>query len=313
MALISFAVFIVKIHLPFHKHPIISGLLSCKRFNMILATAIAISVIFVVFFIQKFTRSRRARTLLHGKHVWVIGASQGLGNAISNTLASSHKATVSVSSRRLEPLTELEKALGPHVGVVVPLDIQADIKILNEAVNVVRHCGPIDVVVLNAGINHANKRFVDVDTETIDTVINTNFRATVQLASLTLPMLRETGGVLCVISSLTAYRGLPGTSIYGATKAALTSFCQSLNVELHDEPVDVVCVHPGFIDTPAISLLEHPKPFIVSENHAAELVIRAIESRRHHIGFPWIMEHIVMTFARLVPAPLYDFILKNAT
>lgn len=106
---------------------------------------------------------------------------------------------------------------------------------------------------------------------------------------------------------------MPGASVYGATKAALSCFCESLAIELKalDVDVNVLCVHPGFIDTPAIEGLDHPKPFVMSARRAARTVVDAIQgqTRSSAMGFPAVMEYVVMPFGAIVPSRLYNAIL----
>jgi hypothetical protein len=70
-----------------------------------------------------------------------------------------------------------------------------------------------------------------------------------------------------------------------------------------------VCACPGFVDTPAIAGLDHAKPLLLSADAAAELVLDAVVCRTRHVGFPWLMDAVVMRFAHAVPSPAYEWIL----
>lgn len=119
-------------------------------------------------------------------------------------------------------------------------------------------------------------------------------------------------GSVCVVSSLAAYRGVPGASVYGASKAAVSALAESVNIELLAAKRDlrVVAVHPGFISTPAIANLTHPKPLLLSSPQAAELILDAIACNQRHYGFPWLMEHIVARFQQVLPSPLYEYLMQ---
>lgn len=254
--------------------------------------------------------SRPPQYQLNGKHVWLIGCSRGIGRSLAGVLASKG-AFVTLSARTESSLHTLRKQLGPNCASVVPLDITSDASVLETAFRDVQKTALVDVVILNAAINQSNLPFSELNIEAIDRIVDTNLRAIFRLASITVPSLTGVGGVLCVVSSLAAYRGVPGASVYGATKAAVTNFCQSLSVELYGKGPSVVCVHPGFVDTPAISSFDHPKPFIVSERAAAGSIVSAIECRTPHFGFPFVMEHVVMRFSRFVPTAIYNLILSH--
>lgn len=249
------------------------------------------------------TQASRIREYFYARHVWVIGASRGIGGALAHRLASLN-AKVSVSSRSVRSQLDLVDGLKANV---VPLDISKGCEAIQSAWDTVRTRAPVDVVIACAGINNGGKKFVNLRAYEIDRVLDTNIRGVAHIFHTVLRDMQR--GRLCAVSSLTAYRGLPGASIYGASKAALTNLCQSLNVELWSQPVSVIAVHPGFVNTPAIRDLDHPKPFLMSEERAADLVLDAIVSDTRHYGFPWVMEHIVMRFANMVPSPLYDWIL----
>lgn len=247
---------------------------------------------------------------LKNRHVWVVGASRGLGRALACQFAK-HGAIVSISARNQSALQSLSHHLRPNQGALIPLDVTESYPHILDALTQVYQIAPLDILIVNAAINQSALPFEALPIEKADSLIDTNFRSVVRLFNAVLPRLTPRGGTVCAISSLAAYRGVPGATVYAATKAAVTTFCQALAVELYSSNINVVCVHPGFIDTPAIKNLNHPKPFLVDEQTAASEVINAIVTASSHYAFPWPMEHIVMRFSRLLPTPLYNFILHH--
>lgn len=255
----------------------------------------------------RLTRESRLRTHFRNRHVWVIGASQGLGRALCERL---HElgARLTISSRSKARLAPVSAICGDcHV---LPLDITSDSDTIRTAWNTANQHTSVDDVIANAGINHQGRHFSKLHAADIDRVLDTNLRGVVHLFHAAIAG-NKSVRTLCAMSSLAAYRGLPGSTIYSASKAALSSFCTSLNIELlaARSSSRVVAVHPGFVDTPAIRHLTHPKPFIMSEQRAADLVLDAMACGNRHYGFPWIMEHIVLTFSNLLPSPLYEHIM----
>ena len=82
-------------------------------------------------------------------------------------------------------------------------------------------------------------------------VINVNLLGAVNSVAAVLPEMTERGsGQLVAISSLAAYRGLPKSAAYCASKAGLSCFFESLRVDLMNSGVAVTIIHPGFIKTP---------------------------------------------------------------
>lgn len=255
----------------------------------------------------RLTRSSRLCRHFRNRHVWVIGASQGLGRAISERLHL-YGAQLTISSRSIDRLKPVSAACGNCN--ILPLDISSGYTTVSHAYATARAQREVDDVIANAGVNHNGQQFTTLEASDINRVIDTNLRGVAHLfhAAMTGGM---RNGTLVAISSLAAYRGVPGASVYGASKAALSTMCTALNVELigRDGDLRVVAVHPGFVDTPAIRHLDHPKPFLLSEMEAADLVLDAVACRQRHYGFPWIMEHVVTRFQRVVPTPIYEYLM----
>ena len=104
---------------------------------------------------------------------------------------------------------------------------------------------------------------------------------------------------------LAAYRGLPGSSGYCATKAGLSALLEALRPELKPRGITVTTVHPGFVRTPMTAGQRHPQPFLMDVEPAARIIVRGIEARRRRIDFPMPMVAL-MTMVRLMPGSVYD-------
>lgn len=274
-----------------------------------LATLVACcTVLFALYrFYRRLTRASRLRRHFKDRHVWVVGASQGLGRALCIRLHNLG-ARLTISSRSVPRLEKVSAECGScHV---LPLDVAAGSAVIQKAWLDATRANPVECLIANAGVNHKGRKFAQLDPAEIDAVLDTNIRGIAHLfhSAITNGM---RAGTLCAVSSLAAYRGVPGASVYGASKSALTALCQSLNVELLADRrgLRVVAVHPGFVDTPAIRGLDHPKPLLLTEEQAAELILDAIATGQRHFGFPWLMEHVVTRFSRALPSPLYDYLM----
>src|SRR5260370_8983919 len=93
-------------------------------------------------------------------------------------------------------------------------------------------------------------------------------------------------GQLAVISSLAAYRGLPKSAAYCASKAAVSSLFESLRLDLQPQGIDVTIIHPGFIETPLTAGRQAKLPFLLEVDDAARKMIGWIEKRKKAVGFP---------------------------
>ena len=108
--------------------------------------------------------------------------------------------------------------------------------------------GRIDVLFVNAGIARVAP-IGTVDEALFDKVFNVNLKGPYFLIKHAIPVLTD-GAAVILTSSVAAHKGMPGLSIYSATKAALHSLGLSLAVELAPRSIRVNIITPGHIDTP---------------------------------------------------------------
>jgi short-subunit dehydrogenase len=126
------------------------------------------------------------------------------------------------------------------------------------------------------------------------------------------PAMRQAGrGTLACIASVASFRGLAGNGAYSASKAAARTWCESLRTELYGSGVSVVCVCPGYIDTPLTRVNRFRMPFLLSADEAAPRIARAIAARRRVVVIPWQMA-LVSVALRLMPGWLYDYFASRA-
>src|SRR5919202_1034113 len=125
-------------------------------------------------------------------------------------------------------------------------------------------------------------------------------------------MLSRGSGHLVAISSLASYRGMPRSGAYSASKAAVSTFFESLRVDLRKSGIDVTVIHPGFIRTPMTAGRKKKLPFLLEVDDAACRIIKAVERRARTYAFPWQLASLVRVI-RHVPGRLYDRIAANTS
>src|SRR5881628_2369958 len=109
--------------------------------------------------------------------------------------------------------------------------------------------GPVDLLVANAGIG-ATTNAVELCEKAVTDLINVNVIGVVNSVTAVIPqMIERRTGHLVAISSLAAYRGLPKSAAYCASKAATSALFEGLRIDLRGTGVDVTTIHPGFIKT----------------------------------------------------------------
>lgn len=235
----------------------------------------------------------------------ITGASSGIGAALARKLAGRGTEVV-LAARREDALREVQASLPRSARVEVldvsrPDDAAAAIRRLDEQV------GGLDLVVANAGV--AGLRWAgELDWESCAPMIDVNVRGAIATLTAVLPrMVERRRGHLVGISSMAAYRGLPHNAIYSATKACLSTFLESLRVDLARTGVRVTDVRPGFVQTAMTAQADHAKPFQMDARAAAARIVRAIDRDAAVAAFPWQTAALVRSLT-LLPARAYGIV-----
>jgi short-subunit dehydrogenase len=187
-------------------------------------------------------------TDLDGAHVLVLGATGGLGSAITRRLAGAG-ARLSLSGRSSARLDELAGDLG---GAVVGT-LAADLSRPGEPERVVEQStgtstgAGLTGVVYAAGVV-AFGPVTELDDDVFDELLLTNLVAPVRIARAAVPHLPE-GGFLAQISAVVAERPAAGMAAYSATKAGLTAFGAAIAHELRRKRIRVIDVRPPHTET----------------------------------------------------------------
>src|SRR3954468_6472042 len=218
---------------------------------------------------------------LSGARVLLTGATGGIGNAIARGLHE-RGAHVLATGRRREALDELVGSLGDRIEPLV-----ADLSDRAAVDDLVGRAGQVDVLVLNAALPGSGK-LDSYSIDEIDRALDVNLRAPIQITRALTPAMVERGsGHAVLISSLSGKIPAAYSSIYSATKFGLRGFGLSLNDELHDTPVGVSIVAPGFIRDAGMfaeSGVQLPRGTGTrTAEDVAKAVIGAIESGRQEI------------------------------
>ena len=236
----------------------------------------------------------------------ITGASSGIGRGLALELAR-RGAAIGLVARRSELLaeivSEIEAANGNALALVA--DVNDAEALRREADRLRKQFGPIDVLIANAGIatvDHA----VALQPVQVANVINVNVMGAVNSVAAVLPEMVARGeGQLVAISSLSAYRGLPKSAAYCASKAALSCFFESVRIDIQNSGVDVTIIHPGFIKTPLTAGRRTKMPFLMELDEAVRKMVRAIEKRKKTVAFPWQLASIVR-LGMVMPNFMYD-------
>lgn len=217
---------------------------------------------------------------------WVTGGSSGIGEALAGRLAAQGW-TVIISARSADKLKAIADAHSGKGRIIAHAVDLTDAEGVQAAVREIEAAhGAIALAVLNAGIyisiNAENPSYEDY-AKTFDV----NLKGTAAcLCALTPRMSARRKGQIAIVSSATSFGGMPTSSAYGASKAALVNMAACLRIELHRFGVLCQVITPGFVETPAQDDNAFPKPFMISAQTAARRIASGLRSRRFEITFP---------------------------
>ncbi len=189
---------------------------------------------------------------LAGKRAIVTGAGSGLGAAIARRLAAAG-ASLALAGRRRAALDavagDIKQAGAKAALVVCPADLAREDDIARLVETAAAAFGGLDILVNSAGVNGPFGTVDDVDWPAWRAAFEVNFFGAVNLCRLALPHLRRAPhGKIVLISGGGATAPLPKITAYGAAKAALVRYAESLALELGNM-IDVNCVAPGAMKT----------------------------------------------------------------
>lgn len=231
---------------------------------------------------------------LSGKTIWLVGASSGIGHALARRLIANGNYLI-LTARNKVALEQL-KAEYPEKISVLAGDITNDESLSDIEAGLKQTSDSLDLVLLCAGTcEYDDGPHLDVDM--YRRVFDVNFFASVACTRIALPMLKRARGVVVGVSSLASVVPFPRAEAYGASKAALEYFLQSLTVDLKDTGVQVQVVRPGFVKTPLTQRNDFDMPYIMSADEAAEAIVAGIVRQKKVFSFPWQLSLTLNFFA----------------
>lgn len=241
--------------------------------------------------------------------VLITGASSGIGEALALEYARSG-ARLALLARRKEELERVAQGVLAQGGMahVYPVDV-TDVSAVEDAVQRAdRDLGSLDLVIANAGMSKPVAAPL-LTVKTCTDIVDVNVRGALATLTAAIPsMVAARRGHLVGVTSLAGLRGMPGFGPYSATKAALSTFLETLRVELRPLGIRVTDVMPGFVETPLV-----PKdlftPFMWPVSRAARHVKNKLERGPAVVAFPMPLVAL-MSVAAALPRFLYDPIMR---
>ena len=233
----------------------------------------------------------------------ITGASSGIGHALAVELAA-RGYDLGLAARRLDALQQLEREIRQRHpdrrSELRRLDVTNYDEVTTAIDELATALGGLDVVIANAGVGssgpighghaHADRA-----------VIETNLLGAMATIDAAVALFQRQGrGQIVAISSVAAFRGLPGSASYSASKAAIATYTDALRAELYGTPIKVTTLYPGYIDTP---LNEHMprRPFLISLDKGAALIADKIERGVKTSTIPTYPWNVLSRILRILP------------
>lgn len=236
-----------------------------------------------------------------GQVAVVTGASSGIGWALAKRLAAGGY-KVGLIARRRDQLEKLSAEIAQAGGAAAfaPADV-ADREQTCKAIHeVAGKLGPVDLLVANAGVG-APTNLEPVNMTDVEKMFAVNTLGVIYAIDAVLPeMLKRGRGHLAAVSSLAAYKGLPGESAYCASKAAVNTYMEGLRIHLRSRGITVSTVCPGFVKTPMTAMNDFKMPWVMEADEAARRIVGALRRRRKVYNFPWQLA-LAMKMTRWMP------------
>lgn len=241
----------------------------------------------------------------------ITGASTGIGRSLALLMAS-HGYDLGLMARRqnlLEELkTEIQKKYPERKIFIYSADVADTKKIRSSIFDLSKQLGHLDIFIANAGIGYPIPAWKN-NWQDVHNILLTNVMGTIDsLEAAKEVMLNQKKGHLVGISSVAGFKGLPTSSAYCASKAALTTYLEGIRLDLKKYHITVTSIHPGYVATP---MTAHRKymPFLLSPEKASLKIYRAIQKKKSRFIFPWPMWFAVKIL-EFIPNRIYDFLMS---
>ncbi len=244
------------------------------------------------------------------KNIWITGASSGIGRALAIKFAEKGW-QVAASARREDLLNEISN-LNKNISSF-PLDV-TDKEKCKEIFNQIKNkYNDIDICFFSTGTWDPKKER-DIDIDQMKNVMEVNFFGTLNCIKTVEQYFKDRNdGHISIVSSIAGYRGLPNSTGYGASKAALNNLAESLYFDFGRHNVRISLISPGFIKTPMTDKNQFKMPFLKTPEFAADKIYNGlINGSSFEIDFPKELT-LILKFLKLLPDRIYFSLIKILT
>ncbi len=240
-------------------------------------------------------------------HILITGASGGLGAALALVYAAPGT-RLSLHGRNAERLARVAaQARQRGAEVSTHLGDVTDAQCMAAWIEASDRMAAIDLIIANAGISGGTSQRQE-SADQVNAIFAVNVTGVFNTIHPALPLMtRRRRGQIAIISSLASFCGFAGAPAYCASKAAVRVYGEGLRAEVARQGIAINVVCPGFIKTPMTDVNPFPMPFLMSAEHAAQVIRLGLISNRARIAFPWPL-YAAIRFLTALPQLIMEWI-----
>ena len=244
------------------------------------------------------------------KSIWITGASSGIGKSLALKFAKEGW-QVAASARREDLLNQLSRS-NQNIASF-PLDVTNRENCIEVFEKIKSKYEKIDICFFSTGTWDPKKE-KDIDMEQIEKTFKINFFGTLNCIKTVEEYFKnKKSGQISIVSSIAGYRGLPNSTGYGPSKAALNNLAESLYFDFGRHNVRVSLVSPGFIKTPMTDKNNFKMPFLKTAEYAADKIYKGlINGSSFEIDFPKELT-LILKFLKILPDKIYFKLIRKLT
>ena len=248
-----------------------------------------------------------ATPLTRRKRALVIGASVGMGAALSRKLAKEGYALALVA-RQKDKLNDLCAAInadGEKLALAYPHDVSRYKEVPALLGKIVSDLGGLDVVIFLAGVNYPPGGIDRYNFENDRQMVEVNLIGAMAWLTPIAEMFQNAkAGQIVGIGSVAGDRGRVGNPGYNTSKAGLHTYLEALRNRLTRHGVNVLTVKPGFVKTEMLKAAVGPTPFAIEPEKAADDIYNAMRRRKQTVYTPFFWAYI-MQIIRHIPSFIF--------
>lgn len=245
-------------------------------------------------------------TFFKEKHIWIIGASSGIGAALARELAQ-RGARLLLSARRADKLADLAQETGGQS--VLALDV-ADAGAVQKAVDDMATAGSLPDIVINLAAVYQPMSLDLLDTAKTAEILQVNLGGSFNVTAAVVPhFVRRKAGMIVLCGSVAGFCGLPNGQPYSATKAGVINLAESLRAELRGSGIEVKVINPGFVRTDLTAQNSFDMPAMIEPAAAAKRIADGLTRKGFEIHLPKRFT-LCMKLLRLLPYRLYFYLMR---